>query len=105
MEATLRAWRENGPPQLEGVSRVIEVPNTVAVEGISNIGLLGARFDVEFYRVSLPHEGQATLAVYGLIAPAPRNYAKAYRNIEQNTRTVQSFAESFMNRSTGGRRW
>lgn len=69
MQSVLQSWRTNGPPRLKPLSRFVEGPGVVVLEGVENISLSDTRGDVEFYLVWLLHQGQAVLETIRLINP------------------------------------
>ncbi|WAL68585.1 nuclear transport factor 2 family protein [Amycolatopsis cynarae] len=101
-----QVWQSAGPAQLKGLSRFVEGPDALAVEGVANIGLMEARLDVEFYEVWLLRAGQATLTVTGLINPRPAELRQGLQRLaEHRTRVLQTFAEGVTLRASAPWRW
>jgi ketosteroid isomerase-like protein len=99
-------WQTVGPAQLKGLTRFVEGPDVLAVEGVANIGLAQARLDVEFYEIWLLRAGQAVLAVNGLINPRPAELRQGLQRLaEHQTRVLQTFAEGVTLRAAAPWRW
>lgn len=101
-----QVWQSVGPAQLKGLTRFVEGPDALVVEGVANIGLMEARLDVEFYEVWLLRAGQAVLTVNGLINPRPAELRQALQKLaDHRTRVLQTFTEGVTLRASAPWRW
>jgi ketosteroid isomerase-like protein len=72
---SVRQSLRSGPPQLKALTRFIEAPDVICVEGIAAEKFSGLVLDVQYYEIFLLQAGAIRYRVNGMISPRPAEIA------------------------------